>query len=188
MPDEKEQIVVSHLTTEEDYTNFRMAAGKAVTNHKEVLLLSVLGYVMILFGLISQVLFSKGIYTSIIYGLLVMFGLFISLYFNTIQPYILSTRSKNYYETHREKMITQTVAFDSEKMQITTDRYTASLPYNMLYQCYEDDKVFLLYTGVGEIRFIPKRAISPEECRWIHQTLSERLKEKYKQEGARLNG
>jgi hypothetical protein len=185
MPDEKEMIVVNHLTTKEDFTDFRLAASKAVINHKEVLILNVLGYVMILLGLIGEVLISKVLYTDIIYGLLVLFGLFISFYFNTLHPYFLRTRSVNYFETHRERMIAQTVTFYPEKLEISTDRYKAALPYKMLYQCYEDDKVFLLYTGIGEMRFIPKRAVSQEDCCRIHQILSEQLKEKYKQEGAR---
>jgi hypothetical protein len=162
-----------------------MAASKAVTNHKEVIILSVLGYAMILIGLIGEVLISKALYTDIIYGLLVLFGLFISFYFNTLQPYFLRTRSANYFDSHGERMIAQTVTFYPDMLEITTDRYKANLPYQMLYQCYEDDKVFLLYTGIGEMRFIPKRAVSQEDCDRIHQILSEQLKEKYKQEGAR---
>jgi len=185
MPDEKEMIIVNYLTTKEDFVDFRLAASKAVINHKEVLILNVLGYVMILFGLVGEVLLSKALYTDIIYGLLVLFGLFISFYFNTLQPYFLRSRSINYFESHGERMIAQIVTFYPEKLELTTDRYKATLPYKMLYQCYEDDKVFILYTGIGEMRFIPKRAVSQEDCCRIHQILSEQLKEKYKQEGAR---
>lgn len=185
MPEEKEKILVNYLTTKEDYIDFRMAASKAVTNHKEVLTLHILGYVMILLGLVGEVVVSKVLYTDIIYGLLVLFGLFISFYFTTIQPYFLRARSENYFETHGERMIAQTITLDSEKIKIHTDRYQTELPYQMLYQCYEDEKVFLFFTGIGEIRFVPKRAVSQEDCCRIHQILSEQLKEKYKQEGAR---
>ena len=64
MLEAKEQIVASHLTTKEDFSDFKLAASKAATNKKEVITLSVLSYVMILFGLIGGVFFSKGFFKA----------------------------------------------------------------------------------------------------------------------------
>ena len=61
--------------------------------------------------------------------------------------------------------------FYPEKIKILSDGYDAAFPYSGLYRVYENDAIFLLYLGIGEIRFIPKRAISQQDCEFIRTLL-----------------
>lgn len=183
--DKKELIVASYLTTKEDLCDYQLAMFEAAANKTEKTVFTILSFLMILSGLLGKIFISKTYFTDVIFALLVLCGFLVGFYYSTLQPYCWRAKAISYYEAHSEKLIAQTVAFYQDKITITNDRYEASLPYGMLYRCYENDKMFLLYTGIAEIRFIPKRALQQEECQKIHEILQEQLKEKFKQEGAR---
>lgn len=184
----EELVTVSSLMTQEDYVNFKLAATRVALKPNEVTMLRVLGFVLVLTGFLLLVFLGRTAYRITIYTLLVVLGILVGFFHDTVQPLLARRQAANFYEGHRERMMSQTVVFYADRFRFTTDRYTGTIPYSLLYGAYEDDKVFLLYSGLDEIRAIPKRALNQDDCLKIHQLLSQSLKEKYMQEGVSFNG
>ena len=178
-------VTASFLTTEDDYAAFKLAACRAALKKKDVASARVCGLALLALGILGRVFLPGGIYRNFIYYLMIIVGFILCVYYDTLQPYLIKRRAAAYFAHNQEKMIAQTLLFFEDRLEVQTDRYTAKLPYSLLYQGYEDGKVFLLYTGIGEMRFLPKRSITQEDCQMIHEILTRNLQENYKQEGVR---
>jgi hypothetical protein len=176
-------ITVNHLTTKYDYADFKVAAAKAGFKKSEKLILRILGTLLILAALILNRFFHGTVYQNIIYIAMVALGGIIGCFYEIIAHYAARQRALNYFESNKEKFIAQLTVFHEKQISFKTDRYTAAIPYDLLYKVYEDGRVFIIYTGIGEMRFIPKRAVSESECMQIRNILQSKLQEKYQQEG-----
>ena len=51
------------------------------------------------------------------------------------------------------------------------------LPYDMLYGALETSRVFIFYMGAERSVYLPKRAVSEEDCREIRAMLEKALQE-----------
>ena len=178
-------VTASFLTTEDDYAAFKLASYRAALKKKDAAAAKICGVALIAAGILGRVFLPGGLYRNFIYYLMIIVGFIFFVYCDTLQPYLIKRRAVSYFAHHQEKMIAQTLLFFEDRVEIQTDRYTAKLPYSLFYQGYEDGKVFLLYTGIGEIRFLPKRSVTEEDCQIIHGILARNLQENYKQEGVR---
>jgi hypothetical protein len=178
-------ITVSYLTTKPDYADFKVAAAKALIKKSETNILRVTGCVLIFSALILRAFFSGSFLQNVIYTIMAIVGVIVGAFFDFIARYTVRARAFTYYEANKEKFIAQITEFDEEKITFKTDRYSASIPYALFYKAYEDGRVFIIYTGIDEMKFIPKRAMNEQECEQIHNILSTKLQEKYQQEGAR---
>lgn len=178
-------ITVSYLTTRPDYVDFKTAAAKAVAGKHETNILRITGCVLVFAALLLRAFFSGNFIQNVVYTVMAIVGVFVGAFYDSIVRYFIRKRAFNEYESSKNKFIAQTTEFDEEKITLKTDRYSAALPYTLFYRAYEDEKVFILYTGIDEMRFIPKRAISEQECTQIQNILRTKLNEKYQQEGAR---
>ena len=49
----------------------------------------------------------------------------------------------------------------------------------MLYRAVETEKLYLLFLGKEEIRFIPKRVMTAEQCEQFTRVLKEHVQERY---------
>jgi len=168
-----ESITVSFLPTREDYADYQVSAAKAAVKQKDLLFMRICGSVLIFGGLIGAVFLGSRIYTNVINVLLILYGVFLVFYLDILQPYLVKNAAMAYYDTHGEKMISVSMTFSEETVKIITDRYTACLPYSMLWRVHEDPKTILFYTGIGEMRYLPKRTLSPEELKKIHLILND---------------
>jgi hypothetical protein len=178
-------VTVSSLPTKEDFIEWKAAACRAVLRPNEVTFLRLAGFLLVLSGFVLRVFLAVNFYCKAVYMLLVVLGMVIGFYYDSLQPYLVRRRAAAYYDSHLERMLAQAVIFRESTVSISTDRYHAELPYSMLYGAYEDGKVFLLYTGLDEIWAVPKRAMTRDDCRKVRELLARRLNEKYKQEGVR---
>lgn len=179
-----DSITVNHLPTKFDYADFKSAAARAAINKNEKMILRVTGIVLLFSALILSYYFRGNVYQNIIYGVMGAVGIIIGCFYEAIAHYFAQQRAFIEYESNKEKFIAQLTVFHEKQVQIQTDRYTAAIPYRFLYKVYENDKVFIIYTGIDEMRFIPKRAVSDNECLQIRTILQSQLQEKYQQEGA----
>lgn len=83
------------------------------------------------------------------------------------------------------KATAKTVSFAEDVVKINAERYKAKIPYSMFYAAYADEATILLYTAVNECCSIPKRTMSISEQEQVEGLLASKLKQKFKQEGAR---
>lgn len=178
-------ISVSCLTTKFDYADFKIAAAKAATKKSEKIILKITGTVLILTAFLLRAFVYGNFYQNFIYAAMAAVGVIIGCFYDMIVSYAVRRHALNYYTANSEKFIAQTTEFSEETITFQTERYTAVIPYDMLYKAYEDAKVFIIYTGINEMKFIPKRAMNESECTRIHNILDTKLQEKYQQEGAR---
>lgn len=173
-------VTASYLTTEEDYIHFRLAVHKGKLNRTEVSILRVVGFLMVIGGGVGSLLAGGGSFLkSLSWMLLVLLGLIAAFYSDYIEPYVLKLQGKNEYPVMKNRLVAQTIFFYEERMHVSTDRYEAELPYDLLYACAEDGKVFLFYTGMEEVRFVPKRAMSPAECESLRTLLRKKMGDRY---------
>nr|WP_319489602.1 YcxB family protein [uncultured Caproiciproducens sp.] len=183
MPDSP--VSVSCLTTKFDYADFKIAAAKAAMKQSEKIILKVTGTVLILTAFLLRAFVYGNFYQNFIYAAMAAVGVIIGCFYDLIVIYAVRRHSFRYFTANKEKFIAQTTEFFEEKITFKTERYTAAIPYEMLYKAYEDARVFIIYTGINEMKFIPKRAMNESECTRIHNILYTKLQEKYQQEGAR---
>lgn len=183
MKHEGRRVVVSFLMTKEDFSDGKVAAGRAALRPAEVTALRLGGFALVLCGLILRVFFSQGGYTATVYFLMVLAGTLLCFYIDNWHPILLRWRAQTYYDSHGERMLAQNMIFEEETVHITTDRYRAEIPYDFLYGIYEDKKVFLLYTAREEIWVLPKRALPPVDLLKVSELL--KRNENYKREGVR---
>ena len=178
-------VSISFLITKPDYADFKTAAAKACVNKRDMNILRATGCALVLAALILRAFFSTGFYQNLIYIIMAVVGVVIGAFYDLLIHYFVRRRAFGYYEANKEKFTAQNTEFDDEKIQFKTDRYSAAIPYEMFYKAYEDGRVFILYTGIDEMKFIPKRAMNEDECKQVRILLQTKLQEKYQQEGAR---
>ncbi len=166
--EQKPLITVSFLPIRQDYADYQAAACNAAVSPREHLFLRAAGFLLVVAGFILCLFFGVGNpQNTIFFSILVLFGLAVGFFHDTIQPVLVRSRAQSFYDHAGERMTAQSLFFFEDRVQIRSDRYEASLPYSLL-QVYEDERVFLLRLGPGEARYVPKRALSQEECEALH--------------------
>ncbi len=178
-------ISISFLITKPDYADFKTAAAKACIKKSEIRILRVSGCALVLAALLLRAFFSNGFYQNVVYTIMAVVGVIVGALYDMLVHYFVRLRAFPYYEANKEKFTAQNTEFDEEEIHFKTDRYSSVIPYELFYKAYEDGRVFILYTGIDEMKFIPKRAMSEDECSQVRNLLQTKLKEKYQQEGAR---
>lgn len=178
-------VSVSFLITKPDYADFKTAAAKACVKKNELNILRATGCLLLLAAMILRGFFSTGFYQNVIYTVMAVVGVVVGAFYDLLIHYFVRQRAFNYYEANKEKFTAQNTEFYQEKVQFKTDRYSAAIPYELFYKAFEDSRVFILYTGIDEMKFIPKRAMSEDDCSQVRALLQTKLQEKYQQEGAR---
>lgn len=178
-------VSISFLITKPDYADFKTAAAKACVKKVEINLLRGTGCVMIFAALILRAFFSTGFYQNVIYTLIAVIGVIVGVFYDVMIHYFARLRAFAFYEANRERFTAQNTEFGKDTVKFATDRYRAEIPYELLYAAYEDGRVFILYTGIDEMKFVPKRSMNEDECEQVRAVLKNKLQEKYQQEGAR---
>lgn len=185
MSNQEEKIVMSFLPTCEDYCDFKLAACHAATQKKEVIIVRIVGFLLVLFGFVGRFFWQGGFYRNAIFSIMVLIGMIMGFYFDSFQPYFIKRSAISYFKNHQERIFSKTILFGKEKFEIQTDRYRSEFFYKDLYQVYENEKLFLFYIGIGEIYYLPKRSGTQDDCQKIKDILTQHLKENYRQEGVR---
>lgn len=176
---------VSFLITAPDYADFKSAAAKACLKRREVFILRAVGCLLVLASLILGRFYGGDLFRILIYSAMALIGLAAGAFYDWFAGIFVRMGALNEYAANKERFTAQTMEFGEEQVVFQTDRYSAAIPYEMLYKAYEDGRVFILYTGMDEMRFIPKRAMNEDECKKLRFVLQTKLQEKYQQEGAR---
>lgn len=180
MPNEKDCVSVSFLMTEEDLADSRLLHAKSMAAGNDRRVLKILGLALILTGGLTPLALGASLYTWMIAALLFLVGLLNIFYTDTLLPYLIRNRTHSYCENNREKMAAQTVALSKEGVAVTSDRYTAQIPFSLVQKAVEDAKVFVLVFGADEMRMLPKRAASEEQCGEIRKLLQAGLAERFR--------
>ena len=178
-------VSVSFLITKSDYADFKVAAAKACVSRRELNIVRITGCAAILAALVLRAFFSTGFYQNVIYTLIAVAGVIVGVFNDVMIHYFARWRAFAFYDANRERFTAQNAEFGENAVRVETDRYSAEIPYEMLRGAYEDDKVFILYTGIDEMKFVPKRSMNGDECEQVRAVLKNKLQEKYQQEGAR---
>lgn len=163
------KITLSFLPTREDYINFKTCLLKKESNKNDFLITFIAGILIIFAGVINL------IKNEMAFGFLnITIGIFLCLYFKHFHPLIVKNKAASYYDTHGEKFTSFSYILDEEEIEIISDRYHLKAPYNMLYKIEEDKNMILIYSGEGEINYIPKRILSLDEAEFLSK-----IKDKY---------
>ncbi len=181
----EEPISVSFLITKSDYADFKTGAAKACVSKTERSMLRVTGCLLVFAALILRGFFSSAFYQNVVYTLIGIAGVILGVFYDVTVHYFARWRAFSEYEAGRERFTAQNTEFGNETVRFSTDRYEAEIPYSFFISAYEDDKIFILYTGIDEMKFVPKRSMSEDECEQVRAVLKNQLQEKYQQEGAR---
>ncbi|MCI9274329.1 MAG: YcxB family protein [Clostridiales bacterium] len=179
MTDQKPLAVASYLPTLEDYQAFSLAAGRLKTPAGTKCAARILGGVAAGLGAALFLFTNPGVTEGVCWAALFFFGLFLMSYFDVVQPYSIKKRALVKFEASRRMLVSQTVELFDREFTVRTDRYEARLPYELLHRVVEDGRMYLLYTGEDEVRFIPKRVMTEEQCGAFTQALRERMGERY---------
>lgn len=176
---------VSFLITSPDYADFKSAAAKSCLKRREIIALRAVGCLLVLASLVLCYYFGGNAARILSYSAIALAGIGAGVFYEWFSGLFVRLRAQNEYAAHKERFSAQNMEFTEDAVSVRNDRYSAVLPYGLLYKAYEDGRVFILYTGMDEMRFIPKRVMSEEECRSLRLVLQTKLQEKYQQEGAR---
>ena len=170
-------LTVSFLPTRQDYADYQLAAVEAAAIPGERLALRAVGFLMVVAGFVLCLFFGLGNpHNTLLCSLLVLAGLAVGFYHDSIQPLFVRSKAQSFFDRAQERMTAQTLLFFEGCVEIRSDRYDAVLPYASLYGVYEDKNLFLLRLGPWESRYIPKRALSGEECAALHRLLQDSLR------------
>lgn len=179
MPEIQPLAVVSYLPTKEDYEAFRLAAVRSKNSDGRKMAVRFGGAAVAGVGAALFLFTGSGIMERVAWAALILLGLFWLSYYDVIQPYTVRKQARARYEASRRMLVSQTVELFDRQFILRTDRYQAKLPYELLYKVVEDKNIYLLYTGEDEVRFIPKRVMTEEQCRAFTEILKERIGEAY---------
>ena len=161
-------LSVSFLPTKQDYADYQIAACNAAASPSEQLFLRAAGFVLVVAGFVLCLLFGVGNpQNTVFFSLLVLLGLAVGFFHDSIQPLLVRSRAQSFYDHAGERMTAQSLSFFADHVDVKSDRYAASLPYAML-SVWEDGRILLLRLGPGESRYVPKRALSPEDVQKLH--------------------
>lgn len=180
---EQKPIVANYLITKDDLYQFAAVAEKLQNNKVEQWSCRIIGLVMIVFGLVGAIFLTSFILQRIIYLLLVFAGLAIGLFYDTLHPYLIRKQTSAYI--NNKKCQSETLFFYETKMQFQLENYLAVIPYHMLYQVIETKDVYVIKIGMDHIQYMPKRAVTPQDCNRINHYFATELKENFKREGVR---
>ena len=180
---EQKPIMANYLITKDDLYQFAAAAIKDQDKNAERWCCRIVGLAIVILGLVGAIFLTSFIFQRIIYLLLVFAGLAIGLFYDTLHPYLMRKQVTAY--VNRKKCQSETLFFHEIEMQFQLENYKAVIPYHMLYEVIETKHVYVIKIGIDHIRYIPKRAITPQNAIIINRCFETELKEKFKREGVR---
>lgn len=177
-----EPVTVSFALTRNDWIDAASARLKMRFTKAERIAVRAAGTAMLA---CACVLFVIRPQTQPLPALLMAFGMiFIFLCFPTVE-----LAAKNHaaagFDSGQCGVMAQTVTFLEKSVRVNSERYTAEIPYEMMYAAYADENTIVLSTGLGEIRCIPKRAMDAAGRKQAEDLLAGNMKHKFTQEGAR---
>lgn len=178
-------VTVSFFTTGTDYADCKTAALKAAMRRGEAVAFRASGAAVVLLAF-ALMLFSGGsALRSVLYVLLALLGFAVCGFPDVLLPFVVRWRALKEYESGKSRFEAQTVEFHGDFIAFLSEHYSARIPYKTLHRAYEDDKTFVFCLGIGEMRFVPKRAMDEDGCKAVRELLVSQLKDKFQQEGAR---
>ena len=179
-------VTVSFAVTREDYLDWRTAQMKHAMTRTYRQTVKLAGAYLLIFSVMMLALgIGAGWPTKWPAAVAAAGGIVLLFLLKPTLFALMRLRAADEFDSGRAGTPSQTVRFYPDRIEVRSERYEASLPYGMLFCAYEDGAVFLLYTGAGECRCVPKRAMAPGDCEKVEALLADRLKQNFIQEGAR---
>jgi hypothetical protein len=177
-----EPVTVSFALTRDDFADAALAQMKMQSGGVYRVGSRIVGLVMIA---AACVLFTAKPGAQPLISVLMVCGVFfLFLCIPTLEA-AAKRRASAAFDTGRRSVTAQTAVFGEESVEVQSERYTAKIPYQMLYAAYADEKMILFCTGIGECRCVPKRIMKKDEQKRVEDLLAKTIKQKFKQEGAR---
>ncbi len=181
----RQEVTVSFLLTKEDYADYCVAAVNRRIMLREKMTIRLLGVLAILCGFLFAWLWKGNGWVFGWTACLELIGLVMLIWYDWILPTYVRASACGYMDRHREELTSRTFIFTPSGFSYTNSGCSMELPYDMLYGALETSRVFIFYMGAERSVYLPKRAVSEEDCREIRAMLEKALQEKFDQEGAR---
>lgn len=181
-----EPVSVSFAVTREDFLDWRKAQMKRAMTRAYRQTVKLIGvYLLVFSALMILLCVARDWPCQWPAAVAAAGGVFLLFLVDPTTIALTRLRAAEDFDSGRAWTPAQSVRFFPDRIEVRSERYDAEIPYGMLFCAYEDGAVFLLYTGGGECRCIPKRAMAPGDCEKVEALLADRLKQKFIQEGAR---
>ena len=177
-----EPVTVNFALTREDFADAALAQMKMQSARVYRMGSRISGLVMIA---AACVLFAVKPRMQPLISVLMVCGMF--FLFLCIPTLEAAARRRGFaaFDTDRRGVTAQTAVFGEKDVEVRSERYTAKIPYQMMYAAYANEKMILFCTGIGECRYVPKRTMKKDEQKRVENLLAKTIKQKFKQEGAR---
>lgn len=182
-----EPVSVSFLLTREDYIAFRLAEDEVCRHDGAAQRFARPCGAALLAAAFLLLAFCQDGAVPLLCGMMAVCGIVLLFLLEPLAKSVVRGKAAQDFDEGM-RIPSQTVNFLPDRIEIRSERYRADLPYEMLCRAYENRKMFLLFTGIGECRCVPKRAMNEESREKVSGLLKECLKSKFIQEGAPLNG
>lgn len=167
----KTLITTTYLITKEDYVNLSISKLKIDRKNPDTIKQKVASFIMVIF--LSLWFFRPGESLSIVSCLLIVFLGFLFLFL--LDMYMVKKLAVDIYEKEKKNLLSQTFTLYEDSLSIKTDRYSARIPFDMLYEVYEDQEVFVICTSIADMKFIPKRVLDVAQRNLFREIIEKNL-------------
>ncbi len=179
-------VTVSFAMTREDFVNGALARLRMQVSGAYRTANSLTGAGTAVIGLVLFALYFKaGRPVQWLGAVCLVFGAFLLFLNLPTQEAAVRRSAAARFEKGLCGVAAQTVGFGEDGVEISSERYEAKIPYEMLCAAFADETTVLLCTASDESRIIPKRTMSLEEQKRVESLLAVKMNRKFKQEGAR---
>lgn len=129
--------------------------------------------VMLVIGIFDFVKTKNYYYLVVSVFLIIVSSVFILYFLNgkARKDYEKMMRDDVFYSLERESVITETAIETKTLKRMPEPSRECIFPYTMMMGIFETEKAFYFYINSAEVRYLPKRAISPEGIVNITETL-----------------
>lgn len=175
MDQSKTLFTTTYLITKEDYVNLSMSKLKIDRKNPDTIKQKVASFILVIF--LSLWFFKPGENLSIILcALIILLGFLFLFYFDI---YMVKRLAADIYERQKNNVLSQTFSLYEDSLSIKADKYSAKIPFDMLYRIYEDEEVFTVCTSISDMKFLPKRALDAAQCNVLKNVLQKELKDSF---------
>ena len=158
----KKLVSVSFLITAEDYRGVKVEIRKSRVSQKEKNAAAVSGLLILVFGLIGALFMTRISLDYLLWGTVMLGGVFIATFPLFIAPLIAGAKAEKEYLQIKNRLSATVIEIFEEEIHIKTNEY-----------------FFIIEGAVGEYRILPLRLLSDAEILKLREFFGDTLKEKY---------
>lgn len=172
-------VSVSFLITAEDYRGVKVEIRKSRVSQKEKNAAALSGLLILVFGLIGALFMTRISLDYLLWGMVMLGGVFIATFPLFIAPLIAGAKAEKEYLQIKNRLSATVIEIFEEEIHIKTNEYEGNFPYDKIFGVKKTENFFIIEGAVGEYRILPLRLLSDAEILKLREFFGDTLKEKY---------